>query len=92
MGSATEEWRWKDREAAKCTDKVEVEKEARGEGKVRRRGAKAEVVVANSGVGHVYKWEEGGAISQNWTIQGHQRVRNPRIRVRPDLLPRLGFA
>lgn len=75
MDSAAEEWRRKEREAARRTEKMEVEKEAGGEGKVWRGGAEAEEEVADGGGGDVYKWEEGGAIGRNWRMQmqGHQR-------------------
>jgi hypothetical protein len=78
MDSAVEEWRRKEREAARRTEKVEVEKEARGgEGKVWRGGAEAEEV-EDGGGGDVYKWEEeSGAIGRNWRMQGQGYQRQP---------------
>ncbi|XP_066382083.1 uncharacterized protein [Miscanthus floridulus] len=76
MDSAVEEWQRKEREAARRTEKMEVEKETSGEGKIWRGGAEAEEEeVADGGGGDVYKWEEGGAIGRNWRMQmqGHQR-------------------
>lgn len=78
MDSAEEERRRKEREAARRTEKMEVEKEARAEGKVWRGGAEAEEeVVADGGGGDVYKWEEGGAIGRNWRMQGQGHQRQP---------------